>query len=255
MEAVVTIGSDQYAVNFDQPHDISIPLTPNEIGVNCFYAPAPEAEPVRAGSFVGSVKQGGAVNFMNLRINPHGNGTHTECVGHISEEDYFIRDCLQVHTLPAWLMSIHPRQLQNGDRVIDSDSLDAMFSAVDTTYIKALIVRTLPNSQDKCYRNYSGTNPVYFTEEAMNKIVGYGVEHLLIDLPSVDREEDGGKLSAHRIFWQYPENIRKHCTITELIYVDDVVKDGLYLLQFQIAPLMMDVSPSRPVIYNLEIMK
>jgi len=255
MEAVITIGSDQFVVNFDHPHDISIPLTPNEIGVNCFYAPAPEVEPVKSGSFIGSVKQGGSVNFMNLRINPHGNGTHTECVGHISAEDYFIRDCLQVHTLPAWLMSIHPKLLENGDRVIDVDALEAMFHQVDTTSIKALIVRTLPNTQDKCYRNYSGTNPVYVTEAAMEKIVGWGVEHLLIDLPSVDREEDDGKLSAHKIFWQYPDNVRKNCTITELIFVDDQLRDGLYLLQFQIAPLMMDVSPSRPVIYNLEKMQ
>lgn len=255
MEAVVTIGSDQYAVNFDHPYDISIPLTPNEIGVNCFYAPAPEAEPVRSGSFIGSVRQGGSLNFMNLKVNPHGNGTHTECVGHISSGDYFIRDCLQVHTLATWLMSIHPKHLDNGDRVIDADVLRLLFSDRDTTHIKALIVRTLPNTQDKCYRNYSGTNPVYFTKAAMEVIVERGVEHLLIDLPSVDREEDEGKLSAHKIFWQYPDNIRKNCTITELVYIDDAVKDGLYLLQFQIAPLMLDASPSRPVIYNLEIVQ
>lgn len=75
--------------------------------------------------------------------------------------------------------------------------------------------------------------------------------HLLIDLPSVDKEHDGGKLTAHKTFWNYPKAPRKEATITEMIFVPNAVKDGLYLLNLQVAPFENDASPSRPVIYPL----
>ena len=80
-----------------------------------------------------------------------------------------------------------------------------------------------------------------------------GVEHLLIDLPSVDREEDEGKLLAHKAFWQYPDNIRRNATITELFYATPELKDDLYLLNLQIISLDLDVSPSKPTLYKLKL--
>ena len=90
----------------------------------------------------------------------------------------------------------------------------------------------------------------------MEYIYELGIEHLLIDLPSVDREEDGGKLENHRIFWQVKnkeadENSKINNTITELIYVPEEVKDGLYLLNIQIPSIELDAAPSKPVIYIL----
>jgi hypothetical protein len=61
-----------------------------------------------------------------------------------------------------------------------------------------------------------------------NMIVNLGYEHVMIDTPSVDREVDEGKLACHHIFWDYPDNPQTHRSITELIYVPDSVKDGLY---------------------------
>ena len=52
----------------------------------------------------------------------------------------------------------------------------------------------------------------------------------LVDLPSVDREVDGGRLEAHHAFWGLPDNPRHHCTITELVYVPSNAPDGMYLL-------------------------
>ncbi|MGL5889046.1 MAG: cyclase family protein, partial [Bacteroidia bacterium] len=77
------------------------------------------------------------------------------------------------------------------------------------------------------------------------------VEHLLLDLPSVDREVDGGALAAHKAFWNYPENTRRNCTITEFIYVPNDVFDGAYLLNLQTAPIENDATPSRPVLYRI----
>lgn len=230
------------------PVDISLPLEAGNETVNCFYAPPLEVSPVVAGDFIGSTEQGGPVNFMNIKLNPHGNGTHTECVGHIARERFTINQCLKTFHFPARLVTVTPDTLENGDRIILRKSLEQVFQNDD---VEALIIRTLPNDSSKMKRHYSGTNPVYFHHDAISSLVERGINHLLTDLPSVDREEDGGKLLAHKAFWQYPGDIRKSATITELIYVPEQIRDGLYLLNLQITSLEVDASPSKPVIYQL----
>lgn len=239
----------EYEWDDAEGHDISIPLYADHRQANCFYAPMFEASPVVAGDFVGSTKEGGAVNFFNVRINPHGNGTHTECVGHISKNGETINQTLNSFFSIARLISIYPQMTTTGDKIITKSQLIQSFDG----YIpESLIIRTLPNHQDKRFRNYSGSNPAYLSEGAMQWIVDQGIKHLLVDLPSVDREEDGGKLLAHNMFWYGGKQSRLNCTITEMIYVDNNMKDDVYLLSIQIASFELDASPSKPVIYQIE---
>ncbi len=250
MQAELHWRGERWQIDWTQPIDLSIPLRPGMENVNCFYAPPPVAHPIIAGDFVGDTRQGGAVNFFRVCFTPHGNGTHTECVGHISQKRFSLNQSLRQFHFVARLVSIYPQKLVNGDRIIDRDQLAPLLR--DGPY-PALIMRTLPNDELKLRTNYSGTNPPYLTAAAMELIVQYGVGHLLVDLPSVDREADGGELTAHRVFWKYPEQIREKATITELIYVPESVNDGLYLLNLQITALELDASPSKPVIYPLRI--
>ena len=242
------IHFNTYTADLSKPIDISIPLVFNTLGVNCFYAPLPEARPVRAGDFVGSTQEGGPVNFLNIVLNPHGNGTHTECVGHIAKEVFTINQCLREFHFLAQLITVYPEKAENGDRVITLSSLSDIQWQQN---VKAVVIRTQPNDKSKQKRNYSGTNPPYIHHAAVQHLVDIGIEHLLIDLPSVDKEQDGGKLLAHKTFWQYPDNIRANSTITELIYVPDAVKDGVYLLHLQIAGFEIDVSPSKATLYEV----
>lgn len=248
MEVNLRIAGQAMKADLEAPLDISIPLRFDGVGPNCFYAPLAESSPVRAGDFVGSTEEGGLLNFKNVKLNPHGNGTHTECVGHIAKEPYFLGDCLKQFHFSARLISLYPRKQDNGDRVIERDQLAELLRPGE---VKAVVLRTLPNDAQKLERSYSGTNPPYLAAEAAQLLVDYGVDHLLLDLPSVDREEDGGALSAHRAFWQYPYDTREHATITEMIYVPDEIKDGLYLLQHQITSMVLDASPSKPILYRL----
>ena len=247
------IGNKIYTVDFNQPLDISIPLKEGMDNVNCFYAPPMNIRPIVAGDFVGDTQQGGVVNFKTVEFTPHGNGTHTECVGHISKEPFSINQCLQQFVFFAKLVTLYPIRLENGDRVIQRQQLEAVLNRLEDKDIKALVIRTMPNDDWKMRTNYSGANPPYIEEDAMKYIVDCGIEHLLLDLPSVDREEDGGKLLGHKAFWQYPNFIRRNCTITELIYVQNIIKDGLFLLNIQIAAFELDASPSKPVLYQLAI--
>lgn len=253
MQIRLTHQGKTYKANTTAGIDISMPLRHGTEWVNCFYAPPVEFTPVRAGDFVGSTQEGGIVNFKNVRLNPHGNGTHTECVGHISKEVFHINDCLKQFHFIAELITVWPTVQDNGDRVIMKNMFEDLFPKIENT--EAVVIRTMPNDTHKMTTKHSGANPPYIHHEAVEYLVAKGVRHLLIDLPSVDREEDGGALLAHRAFWKYPDTVseeRTDCTITELIYVPNEVKDGVYLLDISIASFMMDASPSKPVLYPLE---
>jgi hypothetical protein len=115
-----------------------------------------------------------------------------------------------------------------------------------------LIVRSLPNSTFKLSTNYSNTNPTYFEKEAVEYILELGIDHLVVDLPSIDREEDAGELIGHHTFWSYPENPQIHKTITELAFIDDSISNGRYIANFQITSLENDASPSKITLYQIQ---
>lgn len=239
---------EKFSFNLTQPIDISISMHSGFGQVNAWYAPPFRISPVKMGDFVGSTKLGGAVNFMNFQCNPHGNGTHTECVGHIAKEDYFVNECIKEFFYLAELISVYPTLLENGDKVIDRYHVEAMTECRDA--VKGLIIRTLPNDGEKKERQYTETNPPYITVDAMEYILDCGFDHIMVDMPSVDREKDEGKLACHHLFWDYPESPKTYRSITELIYVPDEVKDGIYLVQNQIVNIRMDAVPSRPMLYR-----
>ncbi len=242
-----------FEADMTQPLDISLPLRNGNDNVNCFYAPDPEIWPVVAGDFVGSTDQGGPLNFMNVKFNPHGNGTHTECVGHIAKKgNYSIYNTLQKFHYVAQLITVSPKQAENGDYIILREDIESAISKDALQNVEALIIRTQPNDFAKKKKKYSGTNPCYLDVDACTYIVDAGIEHLLIDLPSVDREEDGGKLLSHKAFWKYPDKIRKFSTISELIFVENGIIDGIYLLNILISSFDIDVSPSKPILYILK---
>lgn len=252
MQALLPYTNGTVRVDFSQPLGISTPLHRQNSNPNAYFLPQPQFEPFRAGSFVGCVAEGGACNCEVLSLSPHGNGTHTECVGHISAESYYIKDCLQNFLFWAKLISLRPRLQANGDYCLRAQDIEA---ALGDFQEKALVIRTLDNPPDKALRQWSGTNPPYLEQEAALLLRERGILHLLVDVPSVDREEDGGKLSAHHAFWNYPTAPRTNATITEMVYVPESITDGEYLLQFAILALESDASPSNVVLYKPQLME
>ncbi|GAB5539752.1 MAG: cyclase family protein [Salibacteraceae bacterium] len=232
-------------MNLNNGIDISIPFRKESSATSAWYVDPIEIKPVQGDGFIGSVAQGGSVNFNNLTINPHGNGTHTECVGHIAPECFSVNQHLKQWFFDALLITIYPENISN-DKIM---TLEQFKSAIGNKRPQALIIRTMPNTAEKLNTNYSNSNPPYLQGIAAAWLAEIGIEHLLIDLPSVDREEDGGELAAHHAFWQYPKQPRMEATITELIYVPNEVRDGDYWLNLQVAPIENDASPSRPVLY------
>ncbi|HRN41342.1 MAG TPA: cyclase family protein [Vicingus sp.] len=247
MKATIEYKNNTYQIDLSKPLDIAMPLKADDTNPTAWYVSPPEFTPVMEHGFVGDVNLGGAVNFRNIFFNPHGHGTHTECVGHISKEFYTINQCLKQFFCLAKLVTILPEK-QGDNQVI---TLQQIQSVWNNSLADAVVIRTLPNLPSKLEMQYSNTNPAFIHHEAVSFLIENGVKHILIDTPSVDKEEDGGALLSHHIFWQYPENPNLERTITELIFVDDYITDGEYFLNLQIAPFENDASPSKPILYKI----
>lgn len=248
-----TINNLQF--DLSKPIDISIPLTNNELNPIAWYQKTPVIEPVTDGDWVGKVSEGkSSTNFNNIFFNPHAHGTHTECLGHITRDFYSINQCLKQFFFLAKVISVQPEN--RGEDLIITKS--QVVKALNGKSPEAIIIRTLPNAETKKHLKYSNTNPPYLDEEAAIFIREKGIQHLLIDLPSVDKEHDEGKLLAHKAFWNVRDvnnlndDARMNCTITELIYVDEKVEDGTYLLNLQLASFENDASPSKPILFKIE---
>jgi len=228
----------------------------NGTGPRAWYLEGANISPVKNEHFVGKVSLGGAVNFNNISFNPHGHITHTECVGHISKEFQSVNQLVRQFFYLSKVLTVTPEIMDDshgrneaGDRVITRACIEKVLAS--QTSPEALVIRTHPNDPWKLVREYSNTNPIYVSCDAIEWLVSMGVNHLLLDVPSVDRESDGGKLLGHHAFWEYPLNTAYHRSITELIFVPEEIEDGEYLLDLQFAPIENDASPSRPVLYKI----
>ena len=243
----IQYNSRKLSIDLTKPIDISIPLRNGDDNVSAWYIDPPKIFPVSTENWVGAVNQGGDVNFNNIEFNPHSHCTHTETAGHITETVHSIHRNLNQFFFLAEVVTIPPEGKED-DFVITRRQLQY---ALGNKKRDAIVIRTLPNQKDKKSMNYAHTNPPYLEEDAAIYLREKGIKHLLIDLPSVDREKDEGRLLAHNAFWDTSGELRLDATITEFIYVPNSVQDGIYFLNLMVAPFENDASPSKPTLYEL----
>lgn len=248
MIAEIKYNSRKYCIDLSKPIDISIAIDTSKENVNAWYIGPPKIYPVATDDWIGKVAEGGDVNFNMIEFNPHSHGTHTETVGHITEKVHSINKHLNQFFFLAEVVTIPPEE-KDGDFVITKRQLQF---ALGNKKRDAIVIRTLPNLGDKKSMQYSNTNPPYLLEESAVYLREKGVKHLLIDLPSVDREKDEGQLLAHNAFWNTAGKLRLDATITEFIYVPNSVQDGTCFLNLMVAPFENDASPSKPVLFEIE---
>ena len=249
MKAII----NNFLIDFSEPIDISIPLSNTDKNPIAWYLDKPQILPVVMDQWVGKVSAGASTNFNTIIFNPHGHGTHTECLGHITHDFYSINQTLKKFFFNAELITVTPKKFDE-DLIITKEQIENLLQKKTP---EALVIRTIPNTNSKASNNYSNSNPPYLSKKAADFIRERNIEHLLIDLPSVDKEKDDGKLEAHKAFWNVKNttkvnaDARFEATITELIYVPSSISDGSYILNLQIASFENDASPSKPILYKL----
>lgn len=250
------------------PLPIAIPLDFDGPQPRFMQAPRAAATAVRLGGFNGDTRTGGSCNCEQLTLVPHCNGTHTECVGHLTDERVSVAEVLRGGLSLALLVSVQPGRAaasgetsepapQPDDRLVTAQALRRAMAAHAGLTPRALVVRTLPNRLERMSHDYAGPAPApYLSREAAAWLVERAIVHLVLDVPSADRADDQGRLTAHRIFFGLPAGSRRvadaqraFATITEFAFVAPTVRDGYYLLDLQVPAFLSDAVPSRPVLY------
>ena len=246
----------RYALS-ESSHNISIPIKfsgdsqPSHFGAN-----AAERKPMRSGGFIGDVSQGGSCNAFEITINPHCNGTHTETSWHLTEHGPSTYEKVSRPFYLSALITVTPQllgeesysvKIQPDEQVITRKSIEfglKNFSIVP----EAIVIRTLPNPQDKKSRSWSeqGSFP-FLTIEAAELLVELGVHHLIVDVPSVDRSDDDGKLAVHKKFFAGSGQ-----TVSEMAFISDKIEDGVYALRYGVISMENDASPSSIYLHKLE---
>lgn len=255
MKAQILLNQKTITIDLNKPIDISLPLQGNNENPIAWYLNAPIIKPVKINNTICTVTNNFSTNFYTITFSPHAHGTHTECLGHITEVHYNIQDSIKTYFFYSKLITVNPTQYNN-DYIITLKQIQNLVH--NNENLEALIIRTLPNTSAKKHKKYSHTNPPYLSHEAAYYLKDIGIKHLLIDLPSIDKEKDNGLLLAHKAFWNVTniQNLNKDArldaTITEMIFVDNSIYDGFYILNLQIAPFVNDATPSKPILYKIE---
>lgn len=237
---------------------------------HAFGAPPAAREALAGGGFVGDTLRGGSCNVSVARLVAHCNGTHTEGVGHVVDDPHPVGSLAMDPLVPAALVTVTPTAARDSsegegrtepnDLLVTAAALRGAMSSFPRGILCAVVIRTSPNDPAKPSRDWDASGAPYLTGAAAALLADAGVEHLVVDLPSLDRMDDGGRLAAHRAFFGLPDGsraladcARPRATVTELAYAPDALPDGLYALSLQVAPWASDAAPSRPILYPAEV--
>jgi kynurenine formamidase len=203
------------------------------------------------------VARGASCNCRSVTLIPHCNGTHTESASHLTLAQRPLHELLPTGPIPALLLTVRAEDAtasgedslpppQAGDRLITRASLLAAWAAPAGFAPRALLLRTGTPWQDSA--------PPFLSRQLASELVARGIEHLVTDLPSVDRLADQGRLTAHRLFFGLPAGstdlaaaARASATITELAQFPTHLRDGPCAVQIQIPAWSGDAVPSRPL--------
>ncbi len=241
----------RYFISSKNAVDLSIQNSFSDNGPTFYNSPPPSNEPLVSGQFIGAIERGGSCNVPVVSLNIHCTGTHTECEGHINNSDVTIVDVCPVDLIPTLLITVEPESVSeteesyhvscNGESVITKKSIQKEMHQSHS----GLVIRTIPNDKSKKSRNYDKNGAPFLTNQAIDYIASQGVEHLLVDLPSIDKADDDGKLGNHKRFFQSGK------TISELLFIEDSINDGFGFLHIQIPNWSLDAAPSRPIFYQV----
>lgn len=257
------IGDRWFVARYDRIIDCSRPLAFDDTDASLFGAGFPGRNPLVVDDWIGRVGHGAPVNVDRLDLVPHCHGTHTETAGHLTREPLHHADLPSDGPVPSTLATVGTVRgdeaaveagpaCRPSDRVITADRVRDVLDRADPAFLEGLVLRT------REFR-VADAHPTYLTAPAAGILSALGIMHLVLELPSIDRPEDGARLAAHRAWWQFgddrpgrPAPGRRLATLTELAVLPPHAADGCYLLDLHTPSMRTDAVPSRPLLIPVE---
>lgn len=265
----LSYGGQKVRAALDRGVSLAIAVEFGAPGPRHFGAGPPTSKPFSVGNFSGSVASGASANCSTITLTPHCQMTHTESVAHLTREGGDAWRVVPRGLLPAVVLSVVPEPALESaettepepfatDTLISKRRLRAAWPMGRMVDPVAAIIRTLPNDPGKRTRDYTDLVPPYLTREAVEWLVEKRIEHLVLDVPSLDRSHDEGHMAGHRLFFGLPRGstargdaARSRATITELAFIPDEVPDGPCILSLAAPAIGGDAVPSQPIVYPL----
>jgi arylformamidase len=244
-------GGREVEIDLSRPIELALELNFDAQQPRHFGAPAATTQPFAVPGFSGAVATGASCNCNVITLIPHCNGTHTECVGHLTAERIDAHRVAPRGLIPAVLITVDPTTAdatqestdpppQPGDKLVTRTALESGWPRPGFPPT-AVVIRTTASS--------------YLSRDAAEFLVARGIEHLVVNVASIDRAHDEGRLTAHRVFFGLPHGATKatrpQATVTEFARIPQEAPDGVYLLEIQVPAIAGDAVPSRPLLYPI----
>ena len=174
--------------------------------------------------FTGDTGKGGSCNVNILNFTPH-NLTHIETPMHLKKEGIGLDEIPRSNLMGvSYLVDLS--NISFKDNCVKKEHIEQLDLLKD---IKILIVKTKYSELDQ-YFDFSNTNPIHFDPKFMEWLTENfpNIKLLITDLPSIDKENDGGKLLGHKNYFNFNEHERgDKKAIVELAYCKGV-ESGIY---------------------------
>ncbi|MEA1881254.1 MAG: hypothetical protein U9N31_02490, partial [Candidatus Marinimicrobia bacterium] len=165
MQLTLTQNNRTYHVELESATCLAIPYDYDGEQPNFFNVPKGAASPYESDDFVGCVNGNKGCEVMVINQNIHCTGTHTECAGHIQNENIFINDVLTPGYILTELISVNPIDwvdtaesyhcpVAPDEKVITRRLIKDFVSQP----VPGLVIRTLPNTPEKLDRKYDESN-------------------------------------------------------------------------------------------------
>lgn len=234
------ISFDGKTIDLSDSIDISLPISP-DLPISAFGMQAAQERVL----LEPKTDEPKGCRCSQLTIIPHVHTTHFETAQHYGDQKVSslmiarsippLLTCLTIHVewTPAGPIKFSTPNVRNGN---------VAAVLLCSGWIKHQI-------QQKAY-DWTGFNPPYVSVEMMEQIQRAfpRIRLLLLDLPSVDPEDDGGRLLAHRAFLkQENRGLIEMCLVDRQLIQDNTI----YALFPNIAAIDTDGIPCRPILYRL----
>ncbi len=254
-------NNQTYQINLNDGVSISIPVQFNKNEHPKFYDESdPEKQYYQSDGVKYDVNQDAGCSVPLIKMNIHCSGTHTETAAHVFKDSHLISDIANLNFIPTTLVTITPEVNMNEKYHVPVDANDKMITKKilakhideNTLFTDCMIIRTLPNNEDKKNKNYNKNYHPFFSNDAIHFLKENGVRHIVVDTPSIDRFDDGGQLANHKIFFMDQDSTINKNTITELAFIPDKCTDGKYFICIGTPNFKLDAAPSNPIIYKIK---
>lgn len=220
----------------------TISLQPQYRSSGAFHLPKFLTSTFEVGDFIGDMKRGGSCRVDLHRYSPH-NLTHIESSAHIDENgitlDKIDRNKLSGTVFLADLSSI----------ISDFVKWEHLIDKFDHTKMDALAIKTssslLPQDKD-----FTQSDAMAVHHTTAQKFIDLGIDLIILDLPSMDKETDS-TLASHKIFFESDKTTRSQNVIIELAHFHNL-KEGYYYFVLTPPILQTDATITDIWFYHLE---